>query len=234
MDATQMKYEFLITYESIASAAAPGYTNREISIFLTEAQEDIVKETIALGLDTNDLTRSIVRVLRKNRTISDTTLIPSPYRGYAYNFKWRRDDVFYPYSYTMISNILTPNSTVNIECKPMPEEAVIKNLKNPYKKPSNDKYWVVEGRNKIIIVPPKDVIFTEANDALAISYIRKPKPIIVADLPEAQAIDGFFKKTDCELDDIIVRDIIYKAAKKAFAATKDTAGYQIQNNEEKQ
>ena len=34
------------------------------------------------------------------------------------------------------------------------------------------------------------------------------------------------------LNPIVHREIVYRAAKKAFAAQKDQAGYQIQNNEE--
>jgi hypothetical protein len=225
MDATQMKYEFLITYESIASAAAPGYTNREISIFLTEAQEDIVKETIALGLDTNDLTRSIVRVLRGSKRVSTITLITAPYRAYSF-ITSATPKPFYSYAYTFVK----ANGEV-IEVKPMPEEAVIKNLKNPYKKPSNTKYWLVENNNVINIIPPTNVDISPT-DELHVLYLRKPNPIIVGAL--TTAIDGVFNIKSCELDDIVQRDIIYKAAKKAFAATKDTAGYQIQNNEEKQ
>ena len=228
MDATQTKYEFLITYESIASAAAPGYTNREISVFLTEAQEDIVKETIALGLDANDLTRSIVRVLRTSRKVSTNTLITAPYRAYSFTTSTLNPKPFNAYTY-----IFAKADGEIIEVKPMPEEAVIKNLKNSFKKPSNTKYWLVENNNVVNIIPPSNVNIIPT-DGLYVLYLRKPEPIIVADLLEAQAIDGRWLKQGCELEDIIVRDIIYKAAKKAFAATKDTAGYQIQNNEEKQ
>ena len=37
---------------------------------------------------------------------------------------------------------------------------------------------------------------------------------------------------DCALSDIIHRDIVYRAAKKAYAATQNATGYQIQTNEE--
>ena len=42
MTATDMSYEFNIVYESIASMAAPGYTEREKSVLLTQAQEEII------------------------------------------------------------------------------------------------------------------------------------------------------------------------------------------------
>ena len=106
-------------------------------------------------------------------------------------------------------------------------------MKNPYKKPSNTKYWLVENNSVVNIIPPVDVNISPT-DELHVLYLKKPEPIIVGQLTSATAIDGVFNITPCELDDIVQRDIIYKAAKKAFAATKDTAGYQIQNNEENQ
>jgi hypothetical protein len=43
MTALQMKEEFLVGYDRVANLAAPGYTNEEISLFLSEAQEMLVK-----------------------------------------------------------------------------------------------------------------------------------------------------------------------------------------------
>ena len=44
MTAEEMKYEGELLYESIASADAPGYTNKEWSHLLTAGQEKVVKE----------------------------------------------------------------------------------------------------------------------------------------------------------------------------------------------
>lgn len=43
MTADEMKTEFLVGYDKVASLAAPGYTDAEISQFLSEAQERFVK-----------------------------------------------------------------------------------------------------------------------------------------------------------------------------------------------
>ena len=48
------------------------------------------------------------------------------------------------------------------------------------------------------------------------------------------SIDGVANTVtiDSALNPIVHREIVYRAAKKAFAAVKDQVGYQIQNNEE--
>jgi len=42
MDANAMKYEFLVLYDEITSFSSPGYTDEEISVFLTKAQESVL------------------------------------------------------------------------------------------------------------------------------------------------------------------------------------------------
>ena len=56
MTATDMSYEFNIVYESIASMAAPGYTEREKSVLLTQAQEEIIIE----GPNRNQVQRTML------------------------------------------------------------------------------------------------------------------------------------------------------------------------------
>jgi hypothetical protein len=43
MTALQMRDEFLVGFDKVASFAAPGFTDEEISLFLSEAQEQFVK-----------------------------------------------------------------------------------------------------------------------------------------------------------------------------------------------
>ena len=44
MTPAEMKYEFLLSYNKITNFDAPGYTDREISSFLSIAQERYVKQ----------------------------------------------------------------------------------------------------------------------------------------------------------------------------------------------
>lgn len=230
MNAIEMKYEFLLTYESIASGAAPGYTNRDISAFLTEAQEDIVKELCADGIDKNDLNRIVLNSLKSTSQFDlndDASLITYPIRAYSINLSAlfvTPNRFFFPY----IENIL--KSGITIELHPVGLDEIV-NLKNPFRKPSLTKYWRILSENNMLIIPPTDVNF-RTGDKINITYIKKPSPIVVGVLQANQAIDGVTAITNCALNDIIHRDIVYRAAKKAYAATQNATGYQIQTNEE--
>lgn len=230
MDAIGMKYEFLLTYESIASGAAPGYTNRDISAFLTESQEDIVKELCADGIDKNDLNRIVLNSLKSTSQFDlneNASLVTYPIRAYSIDLGTlfiTPNRFFFPY----IENIF--KSGITIEVHPVGLDELV-NLKNPFKKPSLTKYWRILSGNKMLIVPPTNVNF-RTGDKINITYIKKPSPIIVGTLQPNQAIDSITTITDCTLNDIIHRDIVYRAAKKAYAATQNATGYQIQANEE--
>ena len=54
MTADQMYNEFEIVYEAIASGDAPGYEPYEVSILLTQAQDQIIKDLINTGIEFND------------------------------------------------------------------------------------------------------------------------------------------------------------------------------------
>jgi hypothetical protein len=43
LTAQQMKDNFLVLYDKVTNFAAPGYEDNEISLFLTSAQDQLVK-----------------------------------------------------------------------------------------------------------------------------------------------------------------------------------------------
>lgn len=228
MTAQQMEYEFLITYESIASAAAPGYTSREISILLTQAQEDIVKEVCNDGIDKNDFNRNVVKTLKRHISVNLNTLpnssTPLPGKEYDLNVLVGANKFFYPHT-----EILMFNSSYRGKIIPMDLDAYT-NLNNPFKKPTATKFWRIYKDTKMLFIHPTGLPLS--NHFASITYIAKPTPIITATLLLEEAIEGVTAITNSCLDELVHRDIVYKAAKKAYAAVKDQLGYQIQTNEE--
>lgn len=51
-----------------------------------------------------------------------------------------------------------------------------------------------------------------------IRYVRRPKPIILEDLPDGLSIDGYSKETTCELNPILHMDILARAVQMALAS----------------
>ena len=306
MTAQEMEYEWKITYEAIASMAAPGYTSREISVFLTQAHEEIAIELAKQWLDNNDYARTALNKLLFNYAYNipsslDTTIFPSnAYRVTISNIT----DYYYPvieYAVThsdgvytaftqdvTVTNsnpVVTFNSNITIlsgsfirikgvvykvsigttttsitlytnytgttetiagtsglvgslvpgtrVAKPIDYASYYTNISNPWAKPYKDLYWRVYEKGYLTIITDGTPLASWG--AIQGVFLIKPTPIITANI-SPNTIDGLSTITDMStayvLSPIVHREIVYRAAKKAFAAQKDQTGYQIQNNEE--
>ena len=80
MNASQMYNEFEILYEAIASGDAAGYEPYEISIILSEAQEQVIKDIVKTGLESNDVKSLVVgpfiKPLVVNPSITASAMYP--------------------------------------------------------------------------------------------------------------------------------------------------------------
>ena len=226
MTAQEMEYEWKITYEAIASMAAPGYTSREISVFLTQAQEEIAVE-FAQNIDKDDYSRTVLEKLLtaySNPTRTENSdIIPSSTTNRVYNIT-KPATFFHPFIEFAVT------STGTRSCKPIDYESYYTNISNPWSKPYVDLYWRLYHNGYLMVITDGTVLTN-----LKGLYVAKPDPIITANI-SPNTIDGVSAITDMStarvLNPIVHREIVYRAAKKAFAAQKDQTGYQIQNNEE--
>ena len=65
MTAQQMKYEFDVGYDRITNFDAPGYNEKEISTFLTKAQEQLVLELYRGGNHYKEDFKKSLNMLKK-------------------------------------------------------------------------------------------------------------------------------------------------------------------------
>lgn len=240
MTAEEMKYEAEILYESIASADAPGYTNREWSYILTAGQEKVIKEIINKGLDREE---------KYKKAISPLLLPVLVINGVSSNITSNITET--PKSLKVVIDedtlaVTRERVTVGtsiIEVKPITQDYYNANINNPFKKPdSNYKYWRLDQLNNpdkvhIIITDLDDVDDLDKYQYIA---IVKPTPIIVMDgdyTVNDGSIEGlnFSSYTATELPstlgNFIHRWIVQEAVNIAYASDKDQLGYQISNAE---
>jgi len=221
MTSQEMSKEFNIVFESVASMNAPGYTEYEKSILLTQAQQDIAIEVAQKGMDSNDYARTVLEKLLTNYSspviASNTSLFPAN----AYRITLPAA-FFYPF----VEFAITGGTVTNRGCKPIDYNSYYTNINNPYAKPYVDLYWRVYENGYLTIITDG----TTLTDIKGI-YVAKPSPIITAILV-GNTIDGLTAITQPVLNPIIHREIVYRAAMKAYAAMKDQAGYQLQNAEQ--
>jgi hypothetical protein len=243
MTPLEMKYEAELLYESIASADAPGYDNKEWSHILTMAQEEVVQRIIDNGLDRNERAKKalspILIPVEKSDTdlIDNSTVIP---KSLVVNID---DDI----NQVTLERVYLDSGKI-VKIKPISHDYYLSNLKNPYKKPDKTKvYWRFD---ELVDSSKSHVIITDLDDIADVSKymfvsVTKPTPIIIEDANYDEtygSIDGenFTDYTtsgsslSCILGNSIHRNIVEEAVKIAFAADKDQLGYQIRQLEEKE
>ena len=98
----------------------------------------------------------------------------------------------------------------------------------PYSEPLKKQCWRLfqnEGDTMAELIPIWDKAPADADIVYKIRYIRRPKPIILVDLPDGLEIDGESHHSECELNKILHMDILNQAFQLALA-TKGGGGSQ--------
>ena len=249
LTASEMMYEAKILYESIASADAPGFTPREWSVLLTQAQEKVVNE-LCRNLDKDEFSRKQLSNLINYGHISsgitdgtrltgysDCSIVPltslnETVQGFVYK------PLFF-YEQRGHTSTLT-----NIKIKEVDQEYPWANLENPYKKPSKLTFWQLPYKDDSVIVITNSGLLTHYYT----SYIKKPYPIIVpsSTYTNTMTLEGYNLYTglnsdgnlirtygiDCKLHVSLHRTIVQESASLAKALNKEDKAFQLQQMQE--
>jgi len=239
MTAQQMKYEFEVGYDRITNFDAPGYTEKEISTFLTKAQEQLVLDLYKNGNHYKEDFKKSLNMLKTVAEIVSFTTGPYPL-SFIGNLP---ADTLVVYNETV--NLTTntshdyPSATrSDVHVKPIDDDFYHLNKKNPFKKPTvkNDLVWRLDYHTT---TTKQHIYVTELNSTIVkatVHYYKKPSPIIIAWASYVAgdgSIDGVSwsgytaTSLDCILDPIIHREIVDRAVLLAFAAIQDEKGTQL-------
>lgn len=217
LTAKQMQQEAKVAYEAIASADAPGYTDRQWSILLTQAQENVVLEVLRLGFDYDELRRRVIQSLIEEKTYESSDI--SEFTNFADNaYK-----VSIPSDYF---HLVKDTANLTVRVRPVSYDFYHTNIKNPFENPNDDEYWRLFTKEGLIIV-------TDGKELTSyyLVYIKRPDPIIISQLNETTAIESETAPKDCQLDSTVHRQVVTEAVKLAHAYTSNQMGYQIQSLE---
>ncbi|RKZ78437.1 MAG: hypothetical protein DRQ35_05980 [Gammaproteobacteria bacterium] len=222
-----MYNEFEIAYEAIASEDAAGYEPYEISILLSQAQDQIIKGLVGSGIEASDTKSLVLGPKIKTAQVTSSNL----------------SDV-YPSTYILIvdesdywaivnERLKEAANTATIEVRPIDHSFFEANKDNPFKKPDSTRYYwrFIEGN-------ASDTLWMVYGPAgihtYYINYLDKPDPIIVPGVALTTIIDGqevtdtiVAEGLDCEFNNIIHRDIIIRAAQLGKAFIGDPQGFQL-------
>lgn len=227
MTTQEFSSEFDILYNNIMSNQAPGLDEYEKSVFLTKAQDEIVKNYFNSkgnkyqeGFDKSE-----------KRQIDFSTLIkvakPSVYSNNSYlKFDDRSqlfqmpNDILFVLNETAL-NIVNGISKL-ITIIPLNFDEYSRIISKPYKQPLKNQGW------RLIQSPSNTGFITEiivkegsSIEDYKVRYVRRPKPIILTDLSDAYtgvSINGLTNVTECELDPILHPEILQRAVELARVA----------------
>ena len=226
----EFRNEFNISYNSIASMSAPSIDDYELSVYLTKAQIEIIKNYYdplsnrkQKGFEATEKRRrdlnQLVKDYKTSTTITNSSNINSEAKFYIVP-----DDLFLIVNEKakIISEDCYNNKTLTI--KPISYDEYDIQIDNPFEKPNEKVAWRLDISNvnnsKVVeIISPYNILGTLEYQ---IRYIKYPKPIIITNLNTAfpsdnLTIDGISAETPCELNIEICREILDRAVLLALA-----------------
>lgn len=224
MNVESFKNEFNIGYNAIATASAPALDDYEISVYLTKAQLELVKDysnpegnKYKEGFEGSEKRRTDLKELTKHYK-SVTQVVSTDKISVNSKFFKIPDDVFLIRYESIIVSSTDCNNGIEISVYPKTHDEYNIQKDNPFKRPDNKMAWRLNfskiGSDKVV-----EIISPFTITSYTLRYTKYPSPIILSDLSVLEAglvIDGVSAKTECQLDQSIHREIIDRAIELAL------------------
>lgn len=229
MNTSEFSNSFDVLYNNIMSNAAPGLNEYEKSVFLTKAQEEIVKNYFnpkgnkyQEGFDGSTKRQIDFSGLISVVDAAATTLSPTfDVRAKVYKLP---EDLF-----LIINESLTTDTGIK-QVIAIRYDEYTRLMSKPYKEPLKFQAWrlVTKGEGSSVVQFEVIPHSGESITKYTIRYVRRPKPIILCDLNSDYgdvSINGISTVSECELNPLIHEEILQRAVELAKAAyTGDIKG----------
>jgi len=229
MTVEEFGLEFDIGYNSIAGASAPPIDVYEKSVYLTTAQQQLVKNYYdplsnrkGKGFEASEKRRNDLRQLIKDYKTTNSITDSSNISNQAKYFVLPTDLFLIVNEQVKITSNDCHNNSI-IEVKPTSYDEYNTQINNPFKRPDTSKAWRLDisnvNSNQVVeIISPFNIT---GSLEYRLRYLKNPKPIILGDLTilyplESLTIDGESLPLTSELDDSIHREILDRAIELAI------------------
>lgn len=204
--------QFDIFYNNIASNAAPSVTSYEKSVFLTQAQRDIIiglyngREIPGISFESTEEARKYLSNLVKVHEVdidNINTLIELPDKLW---FITLEESIFNDDSYECLKGNI-------MEVVPARQDNLYSLLDNPFKGPSERRVLRVDINGKIKLYS-KYII-----SKYIVTYVEQPSPIILENLSDyGLSIEGISTESESNINPILHRAVLERAVALAKAA----------------
>ena len=242
MTTTEFSQEFDILYNNIKTQSAPGLDEYEKSVFLTKAQEELVKNyfnptsnKLQQGFDGSEKRQVDFAELIKVANI--TANVPTP--GTYTSIDARAQLFLLPTDVFIVTNEMVTltdsveGTTYLATVVPINYREYDRQMSKPYKNPVKRNCWRLMQANSSAVAPNGQSIVSEiiskTNTTVPdyrVRYVKRPQPIILESIAaDGLSINGVSAKTECELNPITHKEILDRAVElaKVHYAAGDTA-----------
>lgn len=230
MTVQEFREEFNLLYDNISSNAAPGLDNYEISVYLTKAQLEIVKEKYLgsggkASFEGNEKRRRELSRLVNKAEISTFTTPLNPLSPYS-KLASIPEALFIIHEMVKLSSADECINDTIAEVVPVSYDEYFSNEENPFRKPNKRRAVRIDGDGDSSLTV--ELICPHTIDKYFIRYVRYPSPIIVSDLttdPEliglGLSIDGQTAAQTSELNSGVHREIVDRAVELAIQSYRE-------------
>lgn len=220
--------QFDVLYNNITSNQAPGLNEYEKSVFLTKAQDELVKNHMNTN---NQLQQGYDQGFKRQVDFSNLMRVceASPYKGTYMKFDIRSTAYLIPNKekvFICVNEMIEPADNYRrLQVIPIAYGDYTNMMTKPYKYPLKNQAWklhtsYVENAGKIVeILLPPDVN-KKLQSTYVIRYIKRPRPIRLVTFDytyDKVTLDGNTEQT-CELDESLHYEILQRAVELAKIA----------------
>lgn len=258
MTANEMSNEFDVIFNNITSNQAPGLDEYEKSVFLTKAQDELVRQYFSpetnksnAGFDDSKIRQADFSTLidQANISCAEATIDDAPIAAPVTTpvvTAMTKTSVYPGVWYCSMANakpliilnegfILkaikagptgdTISIVTNKMVKPISYIEFDRLMMKPFRRPVKNCVWrlINKSSDKVILIgAPSDhveeAVGTNKSATYYYRYVKRPSPIITAQLDNGVTVDGTSTQTACSLDPIVHHEIVQRAAELAKAA----------------
>lgn len=228
MTTQEFSTEFDVLYNNIASNGAPGINEYEKSVFLTKAQNELIKayflkvsNKLQSGYDDNALQQTNFSNLIVLKTYQNNDLEEAKYSSIA-NSKsvvMPKNSLFILNEQLLVTDTNNKNKTLIVV--PINGDAYSRLLSKPFKRPLKNQAWRLDVNMESTEDEQYADLIPTAGTTIKgyqIRYVKKPTPIILTKLEDGITIDGESEEMTCKLNPILHPEVLQRAIELAKAS----------------
>ena len=214
MTCEEFSLEFDLLYNNIMSNKAPGLSEYEKSLFLTQAQESIVLDIYSGkygdSFERTEETTSYLNQLLKQRTYDSGEFTEGNKLDTRSVFITLPEDIWFKTGET--ATIMDDSYKCQVDglrevmVFPVTQDTLVRTKRSPFRGPNERRILRLDsGKNQVELISNYEI------HSYTVRYLSRPEPIILKELPQGLTIGGKSSPQTCLLNTAIHKAILSKA-----------------------